>query len=205
MITLHYNQFALQIGNPEESAAFSDRPVHDGIPAEVTPASVLSLFSSPASFVKTDDCSELMDKLKALFLSIQAAGGVVVDSANNLLFIHRFGKWDLPKGKMEENEQPLETAMREIQEETGVVGLQYIDILPTSWHIYPMGDAWVLKETHWFLFSCEQDVVLKPQIEESIDRVQWIASSDVSVPLTNTYENIRMVVQQALLRLPLSR
>ena len=205
MITLHYNQLALQIGNPEESADYSDRPVYEGIPAEATPASVLSLFSNPASFVKTDNCSELMDKLKALFLSIQAAGGVVVDSVNNLLFIHRLGKWDLPKGKMEENEQPLETAMREIQEETGVVGLQYIDILPTSWHIYPMGDAWVLKETRWFLFSCEQNVVLKPQTEESIDQVQWIASSDVSVPLTNTYENIRMVVQQALLRLPLSR
>ncbi len=205
MITLHYNQLALQIGNPEESAAFSDRPVYEGIPAEATPASVLSLFSSPASFVKTNNCSELMDKLKALFLSIHAAGGVVVDSANNLLFIHRLGKWDLPKGKMEENEQPLETAMREIEEETGVAGLQNQGKLLTSWHIYPLGDAWVLKETHWFLFSCEQDVVLKPQIEESIDRVQWIALSDVSVPLSDTYENVRMVVRQALLRLPLSR
>lgn len=146
-----------------------------------------------------------MDKLKALFLSIHAAGGVVVDSANNLLFIHRLGKWDLPKGKMEENEQPLETAMREIEEETGVAGLQNQGKLLTSWHIYPLGDAWVLKETHWFLFSCEQDVVLKPQIEESIDRVQWIALSDVSVPLSDTYENVRMVVRQALLRLPLSR
>ncbi|MFM7710910.1 MAG: NUDIX hydrolase [Ferruginibacter sp.] len=193
----------LPIGSVVDLSGFSAKTVYEGISADATTTDILSMFTSPASHIQTDNISDVLDRIKALFLPIQAAGGVVVDSASNLLFIHRLGKWDLPKGKMEDGEQPLETALREIQEETGVTGLQNHGKLPTSWHIYPLGDSWVLKETHWFLFSCGHDVMLKPQIEESIDQVEWISSADLSRPLTNTYENIRMVVQQALVSLPL--
>jgi len=201
MITLHYNQLALHIGNPKELSSFSGNQIYEGIPSDATPASILSLFSNPASLLRTENSSDLLGTLKVLFLPLQAAGGVVVDPANNLLFIHRFGKWDLPKGKMENDEEPLETAVREIQEETGVCDLKNQGKLSTSWHIYPLGDSWVLKETHWFLFSSGQHNTLKPQTEESIDQAKWFAVADLTEPLANTYENIRMVIQQALVRL----
>src|SRR5690606_7635352 len=34
---------------------------------------------------------------------IRAAGGLVKNGEGHYLFIHRLGKWDLPKGKVEEN------------------------------------------------------------------------------------------------------
>jgi 8-oxo-dGTP pyrophosphatase MutT (NUDIX family) len=34
--------------------------------------------------------------------------------------ILRLGKWDLPKGKMEKNEEPMICAIREVEEECGI-------------------------------------------------------------------------------------
>jgi len=64
------------------------------------------------------------EKLLSFFPLIEAAGGIVTKEENQILFIYRFGKWDLPKGKSEANETPVETAIREVMEETGVSGLE---------------------------------------------------------------------------------
>jgi len=47
---------------------------------------------------------------------------------NEILFIFRNGKWDLPKGKAEAKETINQTAIREVEEETGITGLS---IIPT--------------------------------------------------------------------------
>src|SRR6476660_2723227 len=66
---------------------------------------------------------EDFEKLKKAFFKhfqvIEAAGGIVQNEKKELLFIFRRGKWDLPKGKMEQNEDPETCAAREIEEETG--------------------------------------------------------------------------------------
>ena len=41
------------------------------------------------------------DDFCAKYILIQAAGGLVYNSKNQLLMIFRNGKWDLPKGKLE--------------------------------------------------------------------------------------------------------
>ena len=51
---------------------------------------------------------------------IKAAGGLVKNGEGQYLFIHRLGKWDLPKGKVEENEKMKEAALREVEEECGI-------------------------------------------------------------------------------------
>ena len=57
--------------------------------------------------------------IKTKFKVIRAAGGVV-DKEGKTLLIHRNGLWDLPKGKMERNEDIRSCALREVEEETGV-------------------------------------------------------------------------------------
>jgi len=53
----------------------------------------------------------------------RSAGGVVVRDAEILLIATAGGKrWQLPKGRIEAGETPEETAVREVREETGVVG-----------------------------------------------------------------------------------
>jgi hypothetical protein len=47
------------------------------------------------------------------FLWIRAAGGVVSNDREEVLFIHRLEKWDLPKGKVEAGEELELAALRE--------------------------------------------------------------------------------------------
>jgi len=58
-----------------------------------------------------------MVKVKDLII---AAGGVVMRDGLVLL-VHRprYGDWSFPKGKLDSGESPLETAIREVREETG--------------------------------------------------------------------------------------
>lgn len=51
---------------------------------------------------------------------IIAAGGIVLQNGRVLL-VHRprYNDWSLPKGKLDDGESPLETAIREVREETG--------------------------------------------------------------------------------------
>ena len=53
-----------------------------------------------------------------MFNNIKAAGGLV-SRDKELLFIHRLGKWDLPKGKLEKKESNKLAAVREVREECG--------------------------------------------------------------------------------------
>ena len=52
---------------------------------------------------------------------VAGAGGVVFDAHGNvLLLLHANGDWIFPKGHLEGIESPLEAALREVTEETGV-------------------------------------------------------------------------------------
>ena len=51
---------------------------------------------------------------------VKAAGGIVINSKGQTLFIFRNNKWDLPKGRLEKNENLEVAAVREVEEETGV-------------------------------------------------------------------------------------
>ena len=51
---------------------------------------------------------------------IIAAGGLITNEKNQLLMMFRRGKWDLPKGKVDEGETLEAAAVREVQEETGI-------------------------------------------------------------------------------------
>jgi 8-oxo-dGTP pyrophosphatase MutT (NUDIX family) len=57
----------------------------------------------------------------------QSAGGVVVGKDGKILVVNQKGRsWSLPKGHIDGNEMPLETARREIYEETGIEKLEFI-------------------------------------------------------------------------------
>jgi bis(5'-nucleosidyl)-tetraphosphatase len=58
----------------------------------------------------------------------RAAGVVVVretGEAPKVLLLRAYRNWDLPKGRLEEGETPLEGAVREAREETGLADLEF--------------------------------------------------------------------------------
>ena len=130
----------------------------------------------------------------ASFQKIVAGGGVVRNKNKELLFIFRNGKWDLPKGKLEQNENIENCSLREVEEECGVNGLQIVSQLNKSYHMY-FQNSWILKETNWFIMDTSFDGQLIAQIEEGIQLVEWKSGEQIKECLLNTYSNIEKVVK----------
>jgi 8-oxo-dGTP pyrophosphatase MutT (NUDIX family) len=136
--------------------------------------------------------------IKSKCLLLQAAGGLVLNEANQVLLIHRLGMWDLPKGKIERGERIEEAAIREICEETGLIKVALHDALCTTWHLYHHKHALVLKETFWFLASTDENTTLVPQVEEHIEQAVWKNASEAECLLKQSYLNLKLVWQSFL-------
>ena len=123
------------------------------------------------------------------FVMAPAAGGVVVHDGQ-FAAIERHGIPDLPKGHVEEGEDILAAAVREVEEETGLRELKVLRQLPSSWHCYLYEDEWRLKQTSWFLMETPDDSHVQPQQEEGITEVVFLGASDLEWFLENTFRSL---------------
>ncbi len=136
----------------------------------------------------------VFDWIKDILVYIEAAGGLVENDDAELLFIHRLGVWDLPKGKIEECETPETAAYREIKEECQIQSHTCQQHLKDTYHIYEQGGDWFLKKTYWFYFkTTDNDETPQPQTEENIERVAWLEGMEVDLALLDTYPSIEEV------------
>ena len=163
-------------------------------------------FSSPENIVKAlkskkTDCLYLYhqkeDKLWMHFLRhfpiVEAAGGLVRHQDGRFLFIYRNDKWDLPKGRIEKNEPIRIAAVREVEEETGVDGLEIVKPLIETFHIFNRNGKYKLKKTFWFEMKTASTVNLIPQLNEGIEQAVWIFEKEIPHKFENAYENIKQV------------
>lgn len=127
----------------------------------------------------------------SMFNTIEAAGGIVVNPQGEVLFIHRLGKWDLPKGKIESNESIEEAAAREVEEECGLEGVIVKEFLKETYHTYYLKGDPILKKTHWFIMLHSGEGKLTPQTEEDITNVAWKAPETWGEVFKNTYPSIK--------------
>ena len=132
-------------------------------------------------------------EFKSLFKIQKAAGGKVLNKEDKILFIYRFDKWDLPKGKLDKGESIERCAVREVEEECGVQNLKIIEKLETTYHIFQRKDKIILKITYWFLMKTDFEGVLIPQLEEEIVEVVFKNDVETKKALENTYENIKLL------------
>ncbi|MDP3312172.1 NUDIX hydrolase [Lutibacter sp.] len=123
----------------------------------------------------------------------KAAGGKVFNAKNEVLFIYRFNKWDLPKGKLKKGESIEKCALREVEEECGVTDLWIERELEITYHIFKRKDTIILKITHWFLMSTSFLGKLIPQLDEGIKEVVFKNEEETIEALKNTYRNIKLL------------
>jgi|TARA_Y100000385_G_scaffold260974_1_gene291348 8-oxo-dGTP pyrophosphatase MutT (NUDIX family) len=140
------------------------------------------------------DKEVLLKKFLALLPNVIAAGGKVYNSKGEILFIFRNGKWDLPKGKAEPKETINQTALREVEEETGVSGLVITKPLEITYHIFKRNDRNYIKVTYWFEMFTDYEGKLIPQEKEGISKVKWIPETKLKKVLNNSYANIKLLV-----------
>lgn len=121
-----------------------------------------------------DDLERLKSDFRILFTTVKAAGGLVFNEKNEILFIFRRGFWDLPKGKMESGESKRETAVREVEEETGAKGLQIIKKIGKTRHFYrSKSGKRLIKKSYWYHMDTHNQP-LTPQLEEDILEAKWM-------------------------------
>lgn len=148
-------------------------------------------------YIPTDDVEGTYRRICAEFKEVNAAGGLVSNRRGDYLLISRSGLWDLPKGHQEKGEDISLTAIREVQEETGVKELMLGKLICVTDHCYKRDGIWHLKHTWWFNMLYTDPVDLTPQIEEDIAKAAWVAKSSLPPYLKKTYPSIVEVFREA--------
>lgn len=153
------------------------------------------LFSSEINgvYIICEDLNSCWTEFKSFFKIQKAAGGKVFNSLNEVLFIYRFNRWDLPKGKIEKGESIEECAVREVEEECGVSDLKIIENLETTYHIFKRKGKTIFKISYWYLMETSFNGKLIPQFEEGIEIAEFKNKDEINSALLNTYETIKLL------------
>ena len=161
-----------------------------------------------------DENADAMSAFYSLFRIIVAAGGIVRNEKGEILFIFRYGKWDLPKGKLvmhhepqstfkeyngfKINENPVEAAVREVMEETGLRDIKVIHELASTYHIFYKTKKRLIKRTYWFEMFAGSGQTLIPQEKEGITIVKWISEKEIPGILNNTFASLNDLILSVL-------
>ena len=118
-----------------------------------------------------------------------SAGGVVLNKHGQIAIVSQNGNsWSLPKGHVEEGEDYLTAAKREIYEETGIKELTLVKKLG-NYERHRIGkdtngdDISELKTLHFFLFKTNTET-LKP-VDTENPEARWVEKDKVADLLTH--------------------
>ena len=131
-----------------------------------------------------------------------------------VLLIHRKGLWDIPKGKVEKNEQVAYAARREVQEEVGLEDPIITHFICTTNHEYEQKNKRYQKTTYWYgmidakgfraINEINKEKKTKPidsmkfrfipQVEEGITDVRWVEITKAQKWVA--FDNLRDVLNQ---------
>ena len=130
-------------------------------------------------------------------VNVISAGGVVFrNEDNDILLIRRADEkiWCLPKGKIEKGEAPIDAALREIKEETGLKVINaHKKICEIKFKFYwPPHDQNYDKIVNYFLFSTNDNKII---LEKAFDDHRWCTMDESLILLY--YDNGKYVVKKA--------
>lgn len=200
MHKIYLEKRCMVICSPEEQALGDPNSIELHLGDSPDFAALVSMFQTSGSlsriYIPTPCEEKTYKSFCSQFKEVNAAGGLVSNRRGDVLLISRNGMWDLPKGHQEEGEDIRTTALREVQEETGVGQLELGELICVTDHCYLRGGTWHLKHTWWYDMLYTDPVDLTPQREEDITKAAWVARSSLSPYLKNTYPSIMEVVRE---------
>lgn len=140
---------------------------------------------------------------------VRAAGGLLVRDGR-ILLVHRprFDDWSLPKGKLKRGEHPLAAAVREVQEETTLLGQPGVRLPSVTYQVWS-GQSLVDKVVDWWAMTSTDGVadgVSRPAAftpTDEVDDLAWMPARQALEVLT--YDRDRWVVSAYAELPPLSR
>jgi 8-oxo-dGTP pyrophosphatase MutT (NUDIX family) len=158
---------------------------------------IINMFTNKVNkcYLYHPDEKVILKKLKEKIPVQKAGGGLVYNTKGEVLFIFRNGKWDLPKGGKNKFEKLAKTAVREVQEETGVDDLNVTEKLIKTYHIFKRNGRFKLKITQWYKMTSTYSGILTAQAEEGIEQVAWLDAAQAKEALANSYENIKLLFE----------
>ncbi|MBN1990112.1 MAG: NUDIX domain-containing protein [Bacteroidales bacterium] len=162
---------------------------------------VLQFFKSSSQlfnvFLIALDVEACFNDFKSFFTLVDAAGGLVQNAKGDYLIIRRRGHWDLPKGKVEENEPVDMAAIREVTEECGVDNLTITHHLVDTYHTYFINGVMYLKRTVWYCMQYDGDMPLVPQAEEDITQALWLPAQEIPALMSDSFGSVVDVFRAA--------
>ena len=113
---------------------------------------------------------------------VRAAGGVVLrdrDGVPEVVVVHRpkYDDWTLPKGKAEDGESDEECALREVEEETGLV-CELVEELESSSYVDSSGRPKLAR--YWRM----RPVAGRLRPTREVDKACWVPVTDAEEQLT---------------------
>jgi 8-oxo-dGTP diphosphatase len=120
---------------------------------------------------------------------VRAAGGVVwretSTGAVEVVLVHRsrYGDWTLPKGKLDPGEYPVQAAIREVFEETGVHAVPQIR-LPTVGYL--TGEPGQYKTVDFWSMRVREDRGRVP--DDEVSEVRWATPQTAAAMLTYAHD-----------------
>ncbi|CAC9585693.1 hypothetical protein [uncultured Gammaproteobacteria bacterium] len=114
-----------------------------------------------------------------------------------VLLIYKNGRWDLPKGGIQDNYTKKDNALKEVSEETGLdkKKLSIKQILPSTYYHKKTLSQKYIKKIYWYEMSYEGNLAdTTPQIKEDIYGCVWFTPKQLLTQLENTKEQIRYVI-----------
>jgi 8-oxo-dGTP pyrophosphatase MutT (NUDIX family) len=114
---------------------------------------------------------------------VRAAGGVVVrdgDGAREIVLVHRpkYDDWTLPKGKAEAGESDEDCALREVEEETGLV-CELIEELDSSSYVDSSARPKLVR--YWLM----RPVAGRLRPTGEVDEARWVPIDEAKAKLTH--------------------
>ena len=128
MHRIYFEKRCIIICSPEDERLSDPNSVEFHIGQRINIGTLVKMFQATDSisrvYIPSRDVDGTYRSLCSEFREVVAAGGLVSNRRGDYLLINRNGLWDLPKGHQEAGEDIAVTALREVQEETGVDQLE---------------------------------------------------------------------------------